>query len=156
MYKKICPVCKNEFETYDKRNVCCSWKCRNSKMSTNYKGKKFTAEHKKNISKNHHNVSGKNNPKWKGGKRNNGHGYIWIYCPDHPYKTKHNNVLEHRLVMEKHLGRYLSPTEIVHHKNGIKNDNRIENLELLNDCSSHSCLHVKLINRDELGRFKNE
>ena len=58
-------------------------------------------------------------------------GYIYVYAPKHPYATKRGYVMEHRLVMEAHLGRYLKPNELVHHKNGIKDDNRIENLELM-------------------------
>ena len=71
---------------------------------------------------------GRKHPNWKGGKKIDRDGYIYIWRLGHPLSKKY--VAEHRLVMEKHLGRYLKTDEIVHHINGIKDDNRIENLEL--------------------------
>lgn len=70
-------------------------------------------------------------PSWKGGKSKTEKGYILVYAHGHPYATKSGYVLEHRLVMEKKLGRYLLPSEKVHHVNGIKDDNRSENLQLI-------------------------
>ncbi|MGI5245073.1 HNH endonuclease signature motif containing protein [Dactylosporangium sp. CA-139066] len=58
-------------------------------------------------------------------------GYVAIWMPNHPMAQKTGYLLEHRLVMAEHLGRILLPDEVVHHKNEIKTDNRIENLELL-------------------------
>ena len=91
------------------------------------------------------NQIGKKHPAWKGGRRNGGEGYGYIraYCPTHPYCDDRGYILEHRLVMEKHLGRTILPTEVVHHINGIKDDNRIENLMLFSSRGSHTSFELK-------------
>ena len=77
---------------------------------------------------------------WKGGRNYDGQGYVRIWKPGHPF-ANHGYVLEHRLVMEKKLGRYLDPKEIVHHINHIKDDNRPENLMLFKSNKDHMKNH---------------
>lgn len=74
---------------------------------------------------------------WRGGVRIDKDGYVNVYCPEHPHARRNRTVLHHRLVMEEHLGRYLHPLEVVHHRNGQRDDNRIENLELFDRNSDH-------------------
>ena len=57
-------------------------------------------------------------------------GYYYVYYKKHPYSDREGRIFEHRLIMEQKLRRYLFPFENVHHKNGVKSDNRIGNLEL--------------------------
>lgn len=68
--------------------------------------------------------------KMMGGKYINDDGYVTWTERAHPAADKYGRVLEHRAVMSESLGRQLLPGETVHHKNGVRSDNRIENLEL--------------------------
>lgn len=79
-------------------------------------------------------------PRWKGGKIKRS-GYWYINMPSHPFSGKQGYVAEHRLIMEAHLGRYLVHSEVVHHINHDKIDNRLSNLELCSSPGQHSLTH---------------
>lgn len=74
------------------------------------------------------NCRGPNHGNWKGGRtKTNGYVQVNVVLPG---ETKRKRVFEHVAIMSFHLGRKLYPNEQVHHKNGIRDDNRFENLEL--------------------------
>jgi hypothetical protein len=116
---KKCIVCNKLFlvkKCRENTAICCSRKCidiyKIGHRPTNYNGGKL--KHK---------------------------GYIYILSKNHPNADRDGYETEHRLVMEKHLGRYLTKDEIVHHKNNDRSDNRIENLELMESQSEHMSKH---------------
>lgn len=82
-------------------------------------------------------------PRWKGGRVKHAEGYWLVVAPEeHPYPayvkpsgTKY--ILEHRLLMERHLGRYLEPEEVVHHKDDDGFNNDLSNLVLYANQSEH-------------------
>ena len=85
-------------------------------------------------------LSGEKNPNWNGGRtlnKSGGKTYVLILTKNHPLCDRHGYVREHRLVMEKHLDRFLTRKEIVYHINGDSMDNRIENLIMFPNSSEH-------------------
>lgn len=106
--------------------------CLNTGRTHFKKGQKKTDNWKKVMLK----FKGKGNPAWNGGERNI-KNYIYVYMPTHPNAIKSGCVKRSRLVMEKKIGRYLKPKEVVHHINGIKMDDRYKNLILFSNNSEH-------------------
>lgn len=104
-------------------------KCYSPYLSKMLSGKKKSREH---IEK----ISGKNHYAWKGGRVIGNGGYILIKDRNHPF-SQNGYVLEHRVIIEKSLGRFLKRDEKVHHINHNKQDNRLENLMLFSNHSQH-------------------
>ena len=123
----VCSICKKKYKLKSHRSLAylktrkfCSFKCY-LKSDTHQRTK---------FQNGHIGLFKEKNPMWKGGRQFDGK-YIRILIGTKRYKY------EHRLVMEKQLGRKLLLSEDVHHKNGDTTDNRIENLELMNSKSEH-------------------
>ena len=155
VYKRYCNQCGNYYE--GRGQFYCSRECSNlskerakniskscksggnmtrnnpNSIATRFKKNRNTWNKGKKCPK----ISGNKNANWKGGRYISAQGYVYILKPNHPHHTKLGYVLEHRLAMEKKIGRYLRPEERVHHINEVKLDNRIENLQLFSSESEH-------------------
>lgn len=115
------------------------------KISQSHMGIGHTLETKKRLSEIGKTKIGKKSNAWKSGKLISSQGYVLILNRTHPCKQYNNYIFEHRLIMEQHIGRYLKPKEVVDHLNGIRNDNRIENLKLYENSSEHFKSHWRKI-----------
>ena len=110
LVSKICPGCQQEFKHRpDRKGVTCSKSCARKLDAIKNGGHSYN---------------------YNGGRTKINSGYWKVLKRDHPRADDHGYVLEHILVMEEILGRYLLYGENVHHKNGQRDDNRPENLEL--------------------------
>jgi hypothetical protein len=181
--KKNCLICDSEFfplkaEVNRGRGKVCSRECRYkhqanvmrdreksaetcSKLSKSLTGRKRTKLHAKNISKG---LKGKflmeNNPNWKGGEYES-QGRRFVRIPNHPFPYQNGYILHARHVVEAVVGRFLTPSEQVHHINFVKNDDRPENLYIFSSAAEHTKYHnllkggeVSMIIESNLSSFK--
>ena len=104
-FKTACAQCQKNYLGQRKTSRFCSQECR----------ARWIAKHRRTTT----------------GRTVTTKGYVMLYLPSHPAAKKDGYVMEHRIVMEKILGRFLQKGEVVHHLNGLKADNREVNLQVM-------------------------
>jgi hypothetical protein len=87
-----------------------------------------------------HHLKGRKGDRYRGGKYDD-HDYECVYMPQHPFTPKNNYVRIHRLVVEAHIGRYLTPKENIHHIDGNKRNNDISNLQIVSNSEHQKITH---------------
>lgn len=134
----------NYYKGQERRNFSGETYCRSCVCKTNgvkrrgkpayNKGKKLDACQK-----------GENHPSWKGGRYIDPHGYVMIYHPCENPKSKWEHYRkEHVVVVENAIGRELKEDEVVHHIDGDKQHNVLDNLHITNKHSGHRNIHQTL------------
>jgi recombinational DNA repair protein (RecF pathway) len=142
---KRCPKCAKIFKPPQTKH-----NDKTKKLIGQKSKEKFTPEYIENIHKKHEGI-----------KRKNNHDYIMVKKYSHPNKNSGNLIGEHRLKMERHLGRILTKNELIHHINFVRNDNKINNLYLCKNRSHHSQIHanisklVPILFKNRIILFKN-
>lgn len=146
-WRRTCVTCGKEFVTGHQKVKACSYRCgvlsrrnRTGKNDSVEKqcivcGKTFSGPRR--VETCSRECGYKTRPNYKGGRVVTVAGYVWIKAKSHPNCNSRGYVNEHRLVMEDELGRLLHPWEDVHHINGIKSDNRPENLEIVSHANHY-------------------
>lgn len=113
---------------------------RRAEMSRTHKGRKLSEEQRRKIGeRNSCNYNGLNG---YGHTKRHNRGYVLAYAPKHPNAHADGYVMLHTILVERVIGRYLNREEVVHHVNHVRDDNRIENL-LLMDKHEHMSMHMK-------------
>lgn len=163
-YKRYCIKCNNQICVNGKSGLCnrCVrigilngfYKKTHSKKSKKMIGikskKKFTVEYMDKIHK-----------KFEGFRKKLCSGYIYVTKYNHPFRNKQGDVAEHRLIIEKKIGRYLQPKEEVHHKDLNKSNNKLSNLYLCANRSEHKKAHnsinklIPILLKNNIITFKN-
>ena len=151
MLVKKCPCCSSEFKTYPSHNTKhCSRKCRGvmTKRATYEKYKRVCGvcsleflPHRPTegvmfCSYKCLGISNRSEVVDRG-------GYWYVCVPEHPRARASGHVALHTLLMEESLGRYLLPGEVVHHKDGMRKNNEMYNLQLMTE-AEHKRHHIKL------------
>ena len=113
-----------------------------NKIRKSHLGKTLSKEHRDKVIRTLvYGQKGKDNKSWKGGISMHG-GYVIIKMPEHPKSYQNGYVKKSVLVLEEKIGRHLMENEVSHHINGIKTDDRPENLEVLT-ASQHNSITAK-------------
>lgn len=142
---KLCNVSNNTILYYMRKYNIPHRSHKEAAISWN---KGLTKETDKRIKQHSISQMGENNPRWKGGKTKLKNGYVMVRLSrNNPFISmangRDNGVTEHRLIMAQKLGRCLESWEAVHHINHIRDDNRIENLTII-DGRKHFGFHHQI------------